>query len=145
MEITPQTKLVQDKELFASELDSEIVLMSMKSEKYFGMGNLEKEIWHQFADSASVEEICPRLVEDTMSIWKLVPLMSSNSSSDSTIGSCLRRWKSRWVRFQSLPTVDQDRILEALVHLAAARATVVLLPLKWVCLLYTSPSPRDED
>ena len=38
--------------------------MSMKSEKYFGMGNLEKEIWHQFADSASVEEICPRLVED---------------------------------------------------------------------------------
>ena len=49
MEITPQTKLVQDKELFASELDSEIVLMSMKSEKYFGMGNLEKEIWHQFA------------------------------------------------------------------------------------------------
>lgn len=61
--IAPETVVVQKPDLLSSDLDEDLVLMSIETSRYFGLDSLSREIWDQFDEPRSIAEVCSRLVE----------------------------------------------------------------------------------
>jgi Coenzyme PQQ synthesis protein D (PqqD) len=64
MSVTLDTVLVQDKEPRAAELESEVVLLSLREGAYFGLNEVASEIWRMLAEPCRVEQMFDVLLEN---------------------------------------------------------------------------------
>jgi hypothetical protein len=60
--IGPDSIVSQDDEPIASHLDSEVVMLSVRAQSYFGLGEVGSEIWEMIAQPRRVAEICAEFV-----------------------------------------------------------------------------------
>ena len=61
MAIAPSARLVRAPEIIATEVDGELVLMSIEDGKYFGLDAIGSEIWRRLEVPKSVEALCGEL------------------------------------------------------------------------------------
>ena len=59
--INLQSTISKGSELLASEMDGEVVMMSIENGKYYGMNKLGSEIWKMIDAPVQVADICQTL------------------------------------------------------------------------------------
>ena len=62
--ITTDTYIKRNNEVFASEIDDEVVMMNIQSGKYFGMDAIGSRIWQLVEEKIQVKEIIAQLLEE---------------------------------------------------------------------------------
>ena len=62
--ITKDTVVSRTKEVLASEMDGETIMMSIASGSYYGMDNIGSRIWELIAEPIRVSDLCDRLMEE---------------------------------------------------------------------------------
>ena len=62
--ITTDTFIKRNNEVFASEIDDEVVMMNIQSGKYFGMDAIGSRIWQLVEEKIQVKEIIAQLLEE---------------------------------------------------------------------------------
>ncbi|MES2441562.1 MAG: PqqD family peptide modification chaperone [Pseudomonadota bacterium] len=61
MAFEPTTRLVRASQIIATEVDGEIVLISIEDGKYFGLDAIGSEIWRRLEEPRSVEALTAEL------------------------------------------------------------------------------------
>ncbi|XPV69514.1 MAG: PqqD family peptide modification chaperone [Halarcobacter sp.] len=61
MEITKILKRNDD--LLSSEMDSELVMMDLELNNYYGLNKIGKDIWELLENDLTLEELCNKLIE----------------------------------------------------------------------------------
>lgn len=64
MDITLETVLTRSSGLVSSEIDEDIVLMSVETGRYYSISNVGASIWNLLAEPLSVYEICQGLMSE---------------------------------------------------------------------------------
>jgi hypothetical protein len=64
MEITLETRLTRAEGILATELDDEVVLMSIERGAYYGVDKTARRIWDLLEVPQTVAELCTRLQEE---------------------------------------------------------------------------------
>ena len=59
--ITKELQIVRGKELVASEMDNEIVMMSVETGAYYGLNEVGTKIWSLISEPVTIESICSQL------------------------------------------------------------------------------------
>ena len=62
--ITKDTVVSRTKEVLASKMDGETIMMSIASGSYYGMDNIGSRIWELIAEPIRVSDLCDRLMEE---------------------------------------------------------------------------------
>ena len=62
--ITTETHIKRNIEVFASEIDDEVVMMNIQSGKYFGMDAVGSRIWQLIEEKIRVKDIIAQLLEE---------------------------------------------------------------------------------
>ena len=62
--ITTDTYIKRNNEVFASEIDEEIVMMNIQSGKYYGMDAIGSRIWELIDEKIRVKDIISTLLEE---------------------------------------------------------------------------------
>jgi len=62
--ITTDTTIKRNIEVFASEIDDEVVMMNIQSGKYFGMDAVGSRIWQLIEEKIRVKDIIAELLEE---------------------------------------------------------------------------------
>jgi hypothetical protein len=62
--ITTDTYIKRNKEVFASEIDDEVVMMHVDTGKYYGMDTVGSRIWELIAEEIQVKEVIGKLMEE---------------------------------------------------------------------------------
>ena len=58
------TMVVQNKQIFASELDDDVVMANFDREKYYGLNGVGARIWQLIQTPTAVALICGHLMEE---------------------------------------------------------------------------------
>lgn len=61
MSLEPSQTIVRTSETLATEIDGEIVLISIKDGRYFGLDSVGSEIWRRLANPKQVDVLCGEL------------------------------------------------------------------------------------
>ena len=61
MTFASDQRIVRSSETLATEVDGEIVLISIKDGRYFGLDQVGSEIWRRLADPKRVDDLCAEL------------------------------------------------------------------------------------
>jgi hypothetical protein len=61
-QITNKTKLVRNNELLTSNLDGEVVLLSIDNAEYYGLGETGTFIWQQLESPLTFEQLTENLL-----------------------------------------------------------------------------------
>ena len=56
--------VVRDTEPIFTTIDGEVVMMSVRSQSYYGLGSVGSEVWNAIAMPCRVDEVCARLVTE---------------------------------------------------------------------------------
>ena len=59
-----QSTVVQVQSLLANEIDTEVMLLDMNAEKYYGMDGIGSRIWHLLAQPCQIAHICDALLAE---------------------------------------------------------------------------------
>ncbi len=59
--IKPHSTIARSKELVSSEMDGEVVMMSIQTGTYYGLNDVGTHIWNQLAAPRSFQDICQSL------------------------------------------------------------------------------------
>ena len=62
--ITTDNYIKRNKEVFASEIDDEVVMMNVDTGKYYGMDTVGSRIWELIAEEIQVREVIAKLMEE---------------------------------------------------------------------------------
>jgi len=62
--ITKDTVVSRTKEVLASEMDGETIMMSIAGGSYYGMDNIGSRIWELLEEPIRVSDLCHRLMEE---------------------------------------------------------------------------------
>jgi len=62
--ITKDTVVSRTKEVLASKMDGETIMMSIAGGSYYGMDNIGSRIWELIAEPIRVSDLCDRLMEE---------------------------------------------------------------------------------
>jgi Coenzyme PQQ synthesis protein D (PqqD) len=62
--INPDTIITQGEGLVSSQIDGEIVMMSVNNEQYYGLDAVGSRIWELIAQPRSVFEVCETLLSE---------------------------------------------------------------------------------
>ena len=60
--ISLKDKFVRDPGLLASEVDGDLVMLSIESGKYFGLNPVAKQIWNILEKPTKLSELCVHLI-----------------------------------------------------------------------------------
>ena len=63
MALTLQTTLSRNPEIIASEIDDEIVMMSIEAGNYYGLNAIGSALWNQLEQQDTIENIINLLVQ----------------------------------------------------------------------------------
>lgn len=61
--ISDETLLLRNNDLLTSNLDGEVVLLSVDNAEYYGLGEIGTFIWEQLATTISFSDLINRLLE----------------------------------------------------------------------------------
>lgn len=56
--------VVRETEPIFTTIDGEVVMMSVRSQAYYGLGSVGSEVWNAIATPSRVDEVCARLVTE---------------------------------------------------------------------------------
>lgn len=62
--IKTESYIKRNKEVFASEIDDEVVMMNVDTGKYYGMDTVGSRIWELIAEEIQVKEVINKLMEE---------------------------------------------------------------------------------
>jgi hypothetical protein len=62
--INSESYIKRNKEVFASEIDDEVVMMHVDTGKYYGMDTVGSRIWELIAEEIQVREVINKLMEE---------------------------------------------------------------------------------
>lgn len=62
--VSLETRIVQGKDIFASDIDDEVVMANLNTDKYYGLNPVSTRIWHLIAEPTSVSDICTQLLTE---------------------------------------------------------------------------------
>ena len=62
--ITTDSYIKRNKEVFASVIDEEVVMMNVNSGKYYGMDTVGSRIWKLIAEEIQVKDVIKKLMEE---------------------------------------------------------------------------------
>ena len=62
--ITPDTYIKRNNEVFASQIDDEVVMMNIQSGKYYGMDSIGSRIWELINAKIPVQKAIDQLLEE---------------------------------------------------------------------------------
>ena len=62
--IKTESYIKRNKEVFASEIDDEVVMMNVDTGKYYGMDTVGSRIWELIAEEIQVREVINKLMEE---------------------------------------------------------------------------------
>ena len=62
--IKTESYIKRNKEIFASEIDDEVVMMNVDTGKYYGMDTVGSRIWELIAEEIQVREVINKLMEE---------------------------------------------------------------------------------
>ena len=62
--IREESYVKRNNEVFASEIDDEVVMMNIDTGKYYGMDAIGSRIWELIADEIQVKELIGKLMEE---------------------------------------------------------------------------------
>ncbi|MFW5944368.1 MAG: lasso peptide biosynthesis PqqD family chaperone [Bacteroidota bacterium] len=62
--ITEDSYIKRNKEVFASEIDEEVVMMNVDTGKYYGMDTVGSRIWELIAEEIQVKDVIGKLMEE---------------------------------------------------------------------------------
>jgi hypothetical protein len=62
--ISQNTIIEREEEIIGSEVDDEVILMSIDNEKYYGLDDIGSSIWKKIEKPASVSEIVDALLKE---------------------------------------------------------------------------------
>ena len=62
--IREESYVKRNNEVFASEIDNEVVMMNIDTGKYYGMDAIGSRIWELIADEILVTELIGKLMEE---------------------------------------------------------------------------------
>lgn len=64
MDFTTESIIERSKEVIASEVENELVMMSLQNGKYYGIDSIGGDIWKMVETPLKVSEICERLMKE---------------------------------------------------------------------------------
>lgn len=64
MDFTIESTIERSKEVIASEVENELVMMSLENGKYYGIDSIGGDIWKMVEAPLKVSEICERLMKE---------------------------------------------------------------------------------
>ena len=62
--ITPETYIKRNNEVFASQIDDEVVMMNIQSGKYYGIDTIGSRIWDLINEKIQVQQVIDQLLEE---------------------------------------------------------------------------------
>ena len=62
--ITLDTYIKRNNEVFASQIDDEVVMMNIQSGKYYGMDTIGSRIWELINEKIQVQQVIDQLIEE---------------------------------------------------------------------------------
>lgn len=62
--LTLQSRIVQDRDILASSLDNETILLSIQNSKYYGMASTGNRIWELLAEPTTGEALIETLLAE---------------------------------------------------------------------------------
>ena len=62
--ITPNTYIKRNNEVFASQIDDEVVMMNIQSGKYYGIDTIGSRIWELINEKIQVQKVIDHLLEE---------------------------------------------------------------------------------
>ena len=62
--ITTDSYIKRNKEVFASEIDEEVVMMNVDTGRYYGMDTVGSRIWELIAEEIQVKDVIEKLMEE---------------------------------------------------------------------------------
>jgi len=62
--ITLDTYIKRNNEVFASQIDDEVVMMNIQSGKYYGMDAIGSRIWELINEKIQVQQVVDQLLEE---------------------------------------------------------------------------------
>lgn len=62
--ITTESYIKRNNEVFASEIDEEVVMMNLKTGKYYGMDAIGSRIWELIEEKIQVKKVIETLLEE---------------------------------------------------------------------------------
>jgi hypothetical protein len=62
--ITPDTTIKRNIEVFASEIDDEVVMMNIESGRYYGMDAVGSRIWELISEKIRVRDLIAALMKE---------------------------------------------------------------------------------
>ena len=68
--ITTESYIKRNNEVFASEIDNEVVMMNVESGKYYGMDAIGSRIWELIKEKVQVTEVIETLLEEYDVSWE---------------------------------------------------------------------------
>ncbi|WP_207554861.1 lasso peptide biosynthesis PqqD family chaperone [Acidiluteibacter ferrifornacis] len=64
MNITIENTIERSNEVIASEVENELVMMSLENGKYYGMDSIGGDIWKMIESPIVISDICSRLMKE---------------------------------------------------------------------------------
>lgn len=64
MQINPEGTIQRSEEIISSEVENELVMMSLKNGKYYGMDSIGKDIWKLTEQPVKVKEVYNQLQKE---------------------------------------------------------------------------------
>lgn len=61
MALSRSTVVARDPDILFEEVDGELVMLSIRSGKYFGLDPVGAEVWRALAEPRSIEDLCAAL------------------------------------------------------------------------------------
>ena len=62
--ITTDSYIKRNNEVFASEIDEEVVMMNVDTGRYYGMDTVGSRIWELIAEEIQVKDVIEKLMEE---------------------------------------------------------------------------------
>jgi hypothetical protein len=62
--ITKESTVIRNNEVFASEIDNEVVMMHIQTGKYYGLDDIGSRIWEMMEAKIRVEDLIQQLLEE---------------------------------------------------------------------------------
>ncbi|PON12443.1 PqqD family protein [Candidatus Entotheonella serta] len=59
-----QTRVVQVDDVLSSQVDDDLVLMSIENDQYYGMDSVSRRIWELVAEPRVVADVCDQLLSE---------------------------------------------------------------------------------
>lgn len=62
--LEPSTLVMRDPDIIATDMDGEMVMMSIEQGHYYGLGGIGPFLWEQVVTPTSIKQLCQRVLQE---------------------------------------------------------------------------------